>query len=64
MRIGARIMLLISAINFFFLIRDGYFHGGKVVVENSNQAIIFQLLLLIFLAYMSFGTLKNRKDKR
>jgi len=54
MRLSAIIMLIISCINFFRLVTAGYFDGGKVQVNYSVKAVILQLGLIIFLAFLSF----------
>jgi|GEM_PF-5768574 hypothetical protein len=63
MRIGARIMLFLSIINFIQLMINGSFNGGKSYVIESTQSTVLQILLIIFLVYMSFGKIKV-KDKK
>lgn len=60
MRIGVIIMLVISTINFILLLLNGSYAGGKIIVSGNN-AILFQLVLIIFLAYIVFA--KRVKDE-
>jgi hypothetical protein len=59
MKMGARIMLFISSINFLKLIFDGFFLGGKVKVDYSFKSILFQLILISFLSFLSFRKYEN-----
>lgn len=59
MKVGARIMLFLSLINFIQLIINGSYEGGKVNVEQSAQSIFFQIILITFLLYMSFRQTKQ-----
>ena len=54
LKIGARVMLIISTINLFYLIIMGGYQGGKVNVGFSIETLILQIMLIVFLAYISF----------
>jgi len=56
-------MLFLSIINFIQLMINGSFNGGKSYVIESTQSTVLQILLIIFLVYMSFGKIKV-KDKK
>jgi hypothetical protein len=59
MKVGARLMLFISSVNFLKLIFDGFFLGGKVRVDYSIKSIVFQLILILFLSFLSFRKYKD-----
>ena len=54
LKIGARVMLIISTINLFYLITMSGYNGGKVKVSFSIETLILQIMLIVFLAYISF----------